>query len=771
MLIQDLLNGVAESHPYKLAIKHCASAMTYGELNRVTDRLAAELRALNLGRSHIGIMIENSTAYVVAYFSITKAGAVIVPINSSLPPERLKHEIEYCDLDSLITAPDRTELLTSALRHASRLKRIFALQFQQGTGQYELALAAGIEVTGTSRCVNNSSETDTAVMLSTSGSAARPRRVMLSHRNLIENVRSFLDVARLQETDRALIALPLTASGTNTTELLSYVSQGLSITIYPHQVFLVSEYCKLLHEDAITVVNVTPMILNLMLRESVKVGQKITRLRKAFFASTPMPARRLEQVAKRFPHVQLYYGYGLTEAGPRCTTLLPEFLHLKPGSCGRPLKNVEIRIVDDLRQPVASGQVGEIAVKGPNVMLGYYKQPRDTDAIDEGGWLYTGDLGSVDDDGFLFVRGRKKSVIVTRGLNVCPEEVEQALLEHDAVYDAFVVGVSDDLISERVVAYVVAREGDSVTEAQLRSFLSRRIERIKIPSSIFFVPELRRNSNHKLVRYEAAASGLDPQPKTQTKIRRTTMQPVLSHPKNVVKYFDVFRQRYFHYDNFVRMFNNLFPSGHHGKSVLDLGCGTGTFAFFMADAGYNVMGIDASDESIEIAKRRAGNRAEARFYVQNFHEPRLNDEKFDLITHLHIPTSMDDIRTTVAKYRNHLKEDGFIAHLHLRKSSNVINDDKVEIDQHADPEGNFKLVRLNQWLIEDRTLNVFFVMFIEEGGGMRMEIDRYRMELLHKGEPLEHEFYTEVSDIPSNNFDSAPPWTEEFLQVLTHKRA
>jgi ubiquinone/menaquinone biosynthesis C-methylase UbiE len=249
------------------------------------------------------------------------------------------------------------------------------------------------------------------------------------------------------------------------------------------------------------------------------------------------------------------------------------------------------------------------------------------------------------------------------------------------------------------------------------------------------------------------------------------MQPVLSHPKNVVKFFDVFRQRYFHYDNFVRIFNNLFPAGHQGKSVLDLGCGTGTFAFTMAEAGYKVMGTDASDESIELAKRRIGNRTDIRFDVQDFHAPRLGDEKFDLITHLHIPTSLDDIRNTVAQYKNHLRKDGFITHLHLRKSANVVRDDKVEIDQHIDPEGGFKLVRFNQWVLEDLRLSVFFVMVIDENGKMRMEIDRYRMELLDKGAPFDHELFTEVSNIPTDNIDSSPPWTEEFLQVLTLKQA
>jgi SAM-dependent methyltransferase len=248
------------------------------------------------------------------------------------------------------------------------------------------------------------------------------------------------------------------------------------------------------------------------------------------------------------------------------------------------------------------------------------------------------------------------------------------------------------------------------------------------------------------------------------------MSATIEHPKNLVKYFDIFRQRYFHYEKFVRTFNHLFPDGHAGKKLLDLGCGTGTFAFYMADAGYDVVGIDASDESIEIANKRAEERRDARFYVQDFHKPQLGSQKFDLITHLHIPTSMEDIRQTVAAYRGYLSERGFIAHLHLRKVANVVRDDRMDLDQYIDPDGQFKLVRLNQWVLEDRILRVFFIMFIDEGSGTRIEIDRYRMELLEKGEPLLHEFYDEMVDIPTINLDSTPPWTEEYLQVLTHSR-
>lgn len=241
-----------------------------------------------------------------------------------------------------------------------------------------------------------------------------------------------------------------------------------------------------------------------------------------------------------------------------------------------------------------------------------------------------------------------------------------------------------------------------------------------------------------------------------------------AYPKNFVKYIDVFRQRYFRYENLVNIFNGLFPDSHHGRALLDIGCGTGTFASAMCDAGYHVTGIDANDESIELARENTRGR-NAEFLMQDFNHPRLEGRKFDLITQLHIPISLAGMKHMLAQYRPYLHEDGFIAQMYLRKTANLVTDDKLEVDQYVDPEGAFRLARFNQWLLNDLSMRVFFVAFIEEDGKTRMEFDNARLELVPKGAMVEHEHYRQTADIPTNNFDSNPPWTEEFIQVLQHK--
>jgi ubiquinone/menaquinone biosynthesis C-methylase UbiE len=243
-----------------------------------------------------------------------------------------------------------------------------------------------------------------------------------------------------------------------------------------------------------------------------------------------------------------------------------------------------------------------------------------------------------------------------------------------------------------------------------------------------------------------------------------------AYPKDYVKFIDVFRQRYFRYDNLVNIFNGLFPGGHEGRAVLDVGCGTGSFALTMADAGYHVVGVDASEESIELALDRVEGR-NAEFFKQDFYNPDLGNRKFDLITQLHIPMEIDGIRRMLAQFRQYLHEDGFIAQMYVRKAVNLVSDDKLELDQYTDPDGQFRLVRFNQWVMNDLQMRVFFVAMIEQDGKSRMEFDKTRIEIVPKGGMIEHEFYQQVADIPSNNFDSAPPWTEEYLQILKHKQS
>jgi long-chain acyl-CoA synthetase len=500
MLIHEVASQGARFFPEKTALKCHGFEISYRSLEELSNRLAEQIRWHGLLGAHGGIFADNSIEYAVAYFAIAKAHGVIIPTPTSVPAERLELELEFCEVDYVITVPKYADLLRDLSRTATRIKALVVLSECGQRVGFESLLKSAPGGRRPPRPPRVRWSDEPAIMLRTSGTASHPKRVVLSHRNLMANVSSFLTIADLLESDKGLIVLPMTSSGTNTTELLAYLSAGMTVVLYHHPAFVLSELCRLIEAEKASVINVTPFILSLMLDKSHEVVRRVATLRKLFFASSPMPVEQLKLLTRTFPHTRLYYGYGLTEAAPRCTTLLPEFSERKIGSSGTPLKNVSLRIVDEERRVVPAGAVGEVAIQGPNVMLGYFKQPAATAAVLDRGWLYTGDCGLLDEEGFLFIKGRKKNTIITRGISVCAEEVEQEILENPGVRDACVAGVRNERVGESIVAYVVLHQGARPSEAQLKSFLRRRLEPLKVPSRIVFVSELQRNSNHKLVR-------------------------------------------------------------------------------------------------------------------------------------------------------------------------------------------------------------------------------------------------------------------------------
>lgn len=475
-------------------------ALSYRELDRWSEGVAAQLRASGLAGRHGAVYAGNTLEYPAAYFAIAKAGGVVVPLSTATPPERLGSEIVDCDVRYVLTNPRHAERIAGCLDRLPDAPPLGVLDARQPRAGLRLNRARQALHARSPHAAQAYEPQDAAVLLVTSGTGGRAKRVVMSHENLLADASAFLQVAGLRAMDRSLIVLPFTAAGTNTTELLAYLLTGLTSVLYDTPTFLLGDFCRLVGEAAATVVNVTPFVLNQMLSRSREVAPRLASLRKVFFASAPVSAGRIAALHSAFPGVEFSYGYGLTEAGPRCAQCVAPWTLAKPGSSGRALPGVELRVVDQGGIPLPAGALGEIAVRGPNVMAGYYRRPEETAAVLVSGWLRTGDLGVVDEDGFLFVQGRLKNVIIVRGCNVAPEEVEEALLEHAAVEAAFVAGEPDELQGERVVAYVVRAPGTAVAEVELRSHVAARLEGFKTPSRVIFVPELKRNPHHKLVR-------------------------------------------------------------------------------------------------------------------------------------------------------------------------------------------------------------------------------------------------------------------------------
>ncbi len=466
--------------------------LTNADLQRAASRLAHGLRRLGVGPGdRVAVLLPNCPEVLESYAAILKLGAVVVPILFLLSPEEVGRILAHAGPQVAITSPDLAWKLESwgGRRVLVDGEAPGAVPYAElGRGQPETFPAV------------DRAPDDLAVLLYTAGTTGQPKGVALSHGNLVANARS---VASLYELDRerwALAVLPLSHSygltlmnagallGTRAV-LLRWFEPGLVLeTIQRYRVQQMS--------------GVPTMFVHL-LRYPDAERFDTSSVRVWGSGAAPLPLEIVEPFERRFGGV-LLEGYGLTEAAPVVAAHRLSGVR-KLGSVGPPVPDVEVRVVDEAGRPLPAGEVGEVCVRGPNVMLGYYGMPEETARVLRDGWLHTGDMGRLDADGYLYLVERKKDLILRGGFNIYPREVEAVLEAHPAVAEAAVVGVPDLLMGEEVCAFVVLREGVRVTAAELVAWCERRLARFKCPKQVRFVDRLPRSPIGKVLRKELRA--------------------------------------------------------------------------------------------------------------------------------------------------------------------------------------------------------------------------------------------------------------------------
>lgn len=336
-------------------------------------------------------------------------------------------------------------------------------------------------------------------MLQTSGTTNNPKKVMLTHKNIISNIISHSESVGLTEKDKVLISLPMFFGYCNTSQFLTHMYLGGTLHILgnffqPHQVL------KVLEEEKISSYTAVPSMLLMLLKNKSRLSNyRLPHLKYIFFGGGIMPIKELKKLMDKFPHVQFIQTYGQTESSPRVTALLGEDSKKKVGSVGKPIPNVEIKIVDEYGRQLKSGQVGEIIVRGDNVMKGYYKSKEATTQAIIDGYLYTGDLGYIDEDGYLFLKGRKKSLIISGGINIYPEEIEEKLLTHPNIINVVITGKTDKIYGEIPVAFIEKK--GQITKEDVIKYCEKFFSSYKIPKEVTFVQTLERTYNGKNKRY------------------------------------------------------------------------------------------------------------------------------------------------------------------------------------------------------------------------------------------------------------------------------
>ena len=438
-----------------------------GELHERARRVAAGLTGLGVAPGdRVVVFAANCPEVPVLYNAIWRAGAVVTPAIFLLPQAELRHILLDSEARLVVDSPEFVDLA---------------------------AAATGVPVVSTDDLpegepapIVDRDDGDLAALMYTGGTTGRAKGVMLSHANLWQTGRAAQDAGHIPGIVRALVPLPLSHS------------YGLLVTVVglhspePNETVLMrwfdaGRFLELVQEHEIQVSAVVPSMLQLLLAQPLEEFD-LSSLRYLACGAAPLPREVVAEVGRRLPDVEIREGYGLTETSALVSTNPPG--RIRAGSVGLPVPGVELRVVDDDDRELPAGEVGEICCRSPLVMEGYWRAPELTAEAMRGGWFHTGDLGYVDEDGYLYVVDRKKDLIIRGGFNVFPRDVEDALLEHPAVAVAGVVGRPDERHGEEVVAFVALRNGTETTADELVAFSKERIGGYKYPREVRIVPDV-----------------------------------------------------------------------------------------------------------------------------------------------------------------------------------------------------------------------------------------------------------------------------------------
>lgn len=507
----DLLRRTASRYPRKTAVRCGETEWSYAEFDRLCNRLANGLAAYGVRQGDkVAILSRNSHAFAAMRFALARVGAILVPINFMLNAEEVSYILRHAGAKILCVGPDMVELGRAGAALDTSVEALWWLPGEEPAAApsdlvgFEALLAAD---DGTPDVAFDGRLP--AQIIYTSGTESRPKGAILSHEAVIWQYVSCIVEGEIAEGDRILHALPLYHCAQLDVFLgpSVYVGGENVITGKPTP----DNILGLLERHRITSFFAPPSVWIALLRSPRFDSTDLSSLRKGYYGASIMPVEVLKEMARRLPQVRLWNFYGQTEIAPLATVLKPEDQMRKAGSCGRAVLNVETRVVDDAMRDVRPGEVGEIVHRSPQLLNGYYKDEERTAAAFEGGWFHSGDLATIDEEGYITVVDRKKDMIKSGGENVASREVEEMIYRLPEVSEVAVIGLPDDYWIEAVTAVVVKKPGAAIDEAAIVAHCRAHMAHFKVPKRVIFVDSLPKNPSGKLLkrelrrRYAAAA--------------------------------------------------------------------------------------------------------------------------------------------------------------------------------------------------------------------------------------------------------------------------
>jgi len=497
--IPELLKQRVTATPDKLFLFSEADKrqFTYKEFEAAVMRTARMLAAKGVGYGDVvSLLMPNSVEYVVAYFACWQIGALAGPINSLLKSQEIAYVISNSEARALLVNSEFLPLIETIRDDVPTLQAIVTFDNEADATREEVT---GVDPTAEIGEIDGDHE---AIIIYTSGTTGKPKGCLLMHCNVIANARQISGWLGFNETDRLLTIMPLFHMNAVSVTTMSALYAGGSTVV--SQKFSASRFWQIISEYQITSFGSVATMLSMLLStypDGVPEGLKTDQLRFAMCGSAPVPAEVLRRFEEKF-NCLVVEGYGLSESTCR-STFNPPDERRRPGSCGVPIGN-EMRVVDEEDREVPDGELGEIVLRGENILKGYYKNDTANATAFRNGWFHTGDIGYRDADGFYYIVDRKSDMIIRGGENIYPREIDEVLYQHPDIAAAAAVGVKDELYGEEVAAVVVLKPGANTTTQEVIDYCKARLADFKCPKTVHFVEDIPKGPTGKLLKRELA---------------------------------------------------------------------------------------------------------------------------------------------------------------------------------------------------------------------------------------------------------------------------
>lgn len=508
MNLVSTVHETALKQPEKVAYHFMGKDTTYEQFDTQVAQLASSLDQLGVQKGdHVAFLLGNTPHFLISLYATMRLGATAVPINPIYTPDEISYIVHNSDAKVVIAIDQLLPLVEKAAAAFTSVEQYIICETDPSVVEKVQALPADVrqKIQLFQPLIQSGAATftpvdvaddDTAIILYTSGTTGSPKGAMLTHRNLYSNARDVATYLGFTPGDRMVATLPVFHVFALTVVVNAPLVRGAEILLVPR--FSPKDVFHMIREKKATVFAGVPTMYNFLYQFPEGKKEDFETVRLAISGGSSLPVALLHNFEEKF-NVRVSEGYGLSEASP-VTCFNPIEKERVPGSIGMSIVNVENKVVNELGEEVPDGEVGELVVRGPNVMKGYYKMPEETEVALRDGWLYTGDLARKDEDGYFYIVDRKKDLVIVGGYNVYPREVEEVLYEHHDVVEVAVIGVPDIDFGEAVHAFVVLKDGAKEDEDAFIQFCASKLAKYKVPKRIEFLEELPKNTTGKILR-------------------------------------------------------------------------------------------------------------------------------------------------------------------------------------------------------------------------------------------------------------------------------